>query len=70
MYKTQQSSIMIDLQFERFTLSHIFGYFFFQVAGIHFICGVIVVAVAHSFTALMVGRVFLGIGIGFGLAVR
>ena len=26
--------------------------------------------VAFSYTALMVGRVFVGLGVGFGLAVR
>jgi hypothetical protein len=41
-----------------------------QVAAIHYICGIVVVSVAHSFSALIVGRVFVGLGVGFGLAVR
>ena len=40
-----------------------------QVAAIHFILGIIIVTIAQSFTALMVGRVFIGLGVGFGLAV-
>jgi predicted MFS family arabinose efflux permease len=39
------------------------------VAAIHFILGIIIVTIAQSFTALMVGRVFIGLGVGFGLAV-
>ena len=39
------------------------------MAAIHFILGIIIVTIAQSFTALMVGRVFIGLGVGFGLAV-
>jgi len=42
----------------------------FAIAAIHFICGVAVVSMAYSYTALMVGRAFIGLGVGFGLAVR
>lgn len=41
----------------------------FVVAAIHFILGIIIVTIAQSFTALMVGRVFIGLGVGFGLAL-
>ena len=33
-------------------------------------CGAVIIAVSHKFYALIVGRVFAGLGIGFGLAVR
>lgn len=42
----------------------------FVVAAIGFIVGVIVIATAWNYTILMIGRVFVGLGIGFGLAVR
>lgn len=41
-----------------------------QVAAIHVICGTVIIAVSHSFYALIFGRVFVGLGVGFGLAVR
>jgi len=41
----------------------------FQVAAINFILGVLIMATAGGFGALMVGRFFLGIGVGFGLAI-
>ena len=41
----------------------------FQVAAITFIIGVLIMATANGFAVLMVGRFFLGIGVGFGLAV-
>jgi len=41
----------------------------FQVAAIHFILGVVIMATASGFAVLMVGRFFLGIGVGFGLAI-
>lgn len=41
----------------------------FQVAAIHFIIGVLILSVANGFATLMAGRFFLGIGVGFGLAV-
>jgi len=41
----------------------------FQVAAINFILGVLIMATAGGFAALMVGRFFLGIGVGFGLAI-
>jgi MFS family permease len=39
------------------------------VAAINFICGIAIVTLAQSYTTLMVGRVFVGLGVGFGLAV-
>ena len=42
----------------------------FVVAAISFIIGVIVMAAANSYYVLMIGRVFVGLGVGFGLAVR
>uniref|UniRef100_A0A7S0TCP6 Hexose transporter 1 n=1 Tax=Pseudo-nitzschia delicatissima TaxID=44447 RepID=A0A7S0TCP6_9STRA len=41
----------------------------FQVAAIHFIIGVLILSVANGFATLMAGRFFLGIGVGFGLAI-
>ncbi|KAI2511854.1 major facilitator superfamily-like protein [Fragilaria crotonensis] len=41
----------------------------FAVAAIHVICGTVIIAVSHSFYALIVGRVFVGLGVGFGLAL-
>jgi MFS family permease len=41
----------------------------FQVAAVAFIIGLIIMACANSFTVLMLGRVFVGLGVGFGLAV-
>ena len=42
----------------------------FIAAAVFFICGCAVLVAAQSFTALMVGRTFIGLGVGFGLAVR
>lgn len=42
----------------------------FQVAAIGFIFGVIIMASAWTYWVLMFGRVFVGLGVGFGLAVR
>jgi MFS family permease len=41
----------------------------FQVAALNFIIGVLIMATANSYVVLMVGRFFLGIGVGFGLAI-
>jgi predicted MFS family arabinose efflux permease len=41
----------------------------FIVAAIGFIIGVLIQAFAPSFTILMIGRVFVGLGVGVGLAV-
>jgi len=41
----------------------------FIVAAIIFIIGSIIQSVAHSYGVLMFGRVFVGLGVGFGLAV-
>jgi MFS family permease len=41
----------------------------FQVAAVSFIIGVIVMACANGYAVLMVGRFFVGLGVGFGLAV-
>jgi len=41
----------------------------FQVAALNFILGVVIMATASGFAVLMVGRFFLGIGVGFGLAI-
>lgn len=41
----------------------------FQVAALIFIVGVIPTAFAQNFTTLIFGRVFVGLGIGFGLAI-
>jgi len=41
----------------------------FQVAALNFIIGILIMSFANSFVALMVGRFFLGIGVGFGLAI-
>ena len=41
----------------------------FQVSAIHFIIGVLILSMANGFATLMAGRFFLGIGVGFGLAV-
>ena len=42
----------------------------FQVAAVGFIVGLVIMALAPSYTILMIGRVFVGLGVGFGLAVR
>jgi predicted MFS family arabinose efflux permease len=42
----------------------------FQVAAIGFIVGVTIMASAWTYWVLMFGRVFVGLGVGFGLAVR
>ena len=39
------------------------------MAAIGFIIGVLIQAFAPSFTILMIGRVFVGLGVGVGLAV-
>ena len=41
----------------------------FLVAAVGFIIGVIIQSLANSYTVLMVGRVFVGLGVGFGLAI-
>jgi MFS family permease len=41
----------------------------FKVAAIGFIIGSIIMASATNYTVLMVGRVFVGLGVGFGLAI-
>jgi MFS family permease len=41
----------------------------FQVAALAFIIGLIIMACANGFAVLMVGRLFVGLGVGFGLAV-
>jgi len=41
----------------------------FQVAALGFIIGLVIMAMAPNYTVLMVGRVFVGIGVGFGLAI-
>jgi MFS family permease len=41
----------------------------FAVASVGFIIGVACMATAHSFAQLMVGRVLIGLGCGFGFAV-
>ena len=41
----------------------------FVVAAIGFIFGVLIQSFARSFAILMIGRVFVGLGIGFGLAI-
>lgn len=42
----------------------------FVVAAAGFIVGIIIMACAWSYGVLMFGRVFVGLGVGFGLAVR
>jgi MFS family permease len=41
----------------------------FVVAAVSFIVGLIIMALAHSFEILMFGRIFVGLGVGFGLAI-
>ena len=41
----------------------------FIVAALGFIVGVLIQTFAPSFTVLMLGRVFVGLGVGIGLAV-
>jgi MFS family permease len=41
----------------------------FITAAVCFIVGVLIVVMAQSFTTLMMGRVFVGLGVGFGLAI-
>jgi MFS family permease len=41
----------------------------FVVAAISFIIGVVAMAFAGSYAILMIGRAFVGLGVGFGLAV-
>jgi hypothetical protein len=41
----------------------------FVVSNIFFIIGIVVQTVAQGYEFLMVGRVFVGLGVGFGLAV-
>jgi len=41
----------------------------FMIAQVLFILGVVIFCTAHSFTVLIIGRVFLGLGIGIGLAI-
>ena len=42
----------------------------FIVAALGFIIGIVVMACAWSYPVLMFGRVFVGLGVGFGLAVN
>jgi MFS family permease len=41
----------------------------FKVAAVGFIIGLVIMASAGNYTTLMIGRVFVGLGVGFGLAV-
>ena len=41
----------------------------FRVAAVSFIVGLAIMAAAGGYTTLMIGRVFVGLGVGFGLAV-
>jgi MFS family permease len=41
----------------------------FVVAAVSFIVGLIIMAIANSFEILMLGRIFVGLGVGFGLAI-
>ena len=41
----------------------------FKVAAVSFIVGLIIMAMAPNYTVLMIGRVFVGLGVGFGLAI-
>ncbi|KAG7361010.1 D-xylose-proton symporter [Nitzschia inconspicua] len=41
----------------------------FQVAALAFIIGLIIMACANGFAVLMLGRFFVGLGVGFGLAI-
>ncbi|KAL3941283.1 MAG: hypothetical protein SGBAC_004331 [Bacillariaceae sp.] len=41
----------------------------FLVAALFFIFGVIVMGVSHSYLVLMMGRLLVGLGVGFGLAI-
>jgi MFS family permease len=41
----------------------------FKVAAMSFIVGVAIMSAANGYTMLMIGRVFVGLGVGFGLAV-
>jgi MFS family permease len=41
----------------------------FRVAAISFIIGLVIMALSGGYTVLMIGRVFVGLGVGFGLAV-
>ena len=47
----------------------LFAHCSFQTAAIGFIIGLIIMASAYDYTTLMVGRFFVGLGVGFGLAV-
>ncbi len=40
-----------------------------QIAAVSFIIGVIIQATALNYATLMVGRAFVGIGVGSGLAI-
>jgi hypothetical protein len=44
--------------------------FSFIVAASGFIVGIVIMACAWSYAALMFGCVFVGLGVGFGLAVH
>ena len=41
----------------------------FKVAAVSFIVGCVIMAAANGYALLMIGRVFVGLGVGFGLAV-
>mmetsp|Transcript_101168 Transcript_101168/g.151539 ORF Transcript_101168/g.151539 Transcript_101168/m.151539 type:complete len:522 (-) Transcript_101168:198-1763(-) len=41
----------------------------FRVAAISFIIGLVIMSLAGGYTVLMIGRVFVGLGVGFGLAI-
>jgi len=41
----------------------------FKVAAIGFIIGLVILATAQNYTTLMIGRIFVGLGVGFGLAI-
>jgi MFS family permease len=41
----------------------------FNVAAVGFIVGLVIMAMAPNYTVLMIGRVFVGLGVGFGLAI-
>ena len=41
----------------------------FRVSAVVFILGIIIQSSAYNYTVLMIGRTFVGLGVGFGLAV-
>lgn len=76
------SNVQIEIFLGSLNFFAIFGAFFahtvsdrcgrryaFVVAAIFFVLGIMVMVVSNSLTSLMIGRLFVGLGVGFGFAI-